>query len=141
MVPGETEARLARESAERSGEIGWKLRRDIDRGRRDRMLEHESPCVKELPLQAEVAGGSVDRVSAHGEPDRLEVDADLVRPAGLEPHVEERVARIFSLTSNQVTASRGVGVSSERRVRSRRSRPIGASIRPGRPGVPRTRAA
>ena len=53
-----------------------------------------------------------------------------MRAPGLEPNLEERVVAQRSRTSNQVTASRGVGVSSEWRVRSRRSRPIGASIRP-----------
>ena len=47
--------------------------------------------MEELALEAEVVGDAVDGVAADGKPDRLEMDADLVRPAGLEPDVEERV--------------------------------------------------
>jgi hypothetical protein len=69
------------------------------------------------------------------------VDADLVRPAGLEPDVEQRVPVEQPFHLEVGTASRGVSVSSEWRVGSRRSRPIGASIRPVQDrGRPRTRA-
>ena len=47
--------------------------------------------MEELALEAEVVGDAVDGVAADGKPDRLEMHADLVRPAGLEPDVEERV--------------------------------------------------
>jgi len=46
--------------------------------------------VQELALQLGV-GNAVDRVADDREPDRREVDSDLVRPAGLEPDVEECV--------------------------------------------------
>ena len=89
-----------------------------------------------------VAGDAVGRVAGDRQADRGEVDADLVRPARLEPHAQQRVlAAAARSTSKCVTASRGVSVSSERRVGSRRSRPIGASIRPARErGRPRTSA-
>ena len=35
---------------------------------------------------------AVDRVSHDGQVDRRQVDADLMRPSGLEPHVQQRVA-------------------------------------------------
>ena len=53
--------------------------------------------MEELALEPEVVGDAVDRVAADGKPDRLEMDADLVRPARLEPDVEERVVRASSL--------------------------------------------
>ena len=46
--------------------------------------------VQELALEAEVAGDPVHGVAADGKLDRLEVHADLVRAAGLEPQVEQR---------------------------------------------------
>ena len=54
-------------------------------------VEAQPVRVEELPLETEVAGDAVDRVAADGQPDRLEVDADLVRPPRLEPHLEQRV--------------------------------------------------
>ena len=52
--------------------------------------KREPRRVQELPLEAEVARDAVDRVAADRQLDRLEVDADLVRAAGLEPHLEQR---------------------------------------------------
>ena len=46
--------------------------------------------MQELALEPEVARDPVDGVAADGQLDRLEVDADLVGAAGLEPHLEER---------------------------------------------------
>ena len=46
--------------------------------------------VQELAIEAEVARDAVDGVAADGEADRLQMDADLVRAPGLEPHLEER---------------------------------------------------
>jgi hypothetical protein len=97
--------------------------------------------MQELAPEVEVPGNAVDRVAADGQPDRLEMDADLMRPSGLEPHLEQRARPRRSRSSNHVTASRGVSVSRERRVRSRRSRPIGAVILPVRErGSPTTSA-
>ena len=105
------------------------------------MHEAQAVRVQELPLEAEVAPHAVHRVAGDGEVDRREVHADLVRPTGLETHVEERVLGERSTTSNRVTASRGSSVSSDLASGSRRSRPIGASIRPVRErGRPRTSA-
>ena len=55
-----------------------------------------------------------------------------VRPVSSRTLEQRPWLRASRRRSNQVTASRGVAVSSEWRVRSRRSRPIGASIRPVR---------
>ena len=87
-------------------------------------------------------GDAVDGVADDRQLDRRQVDADLVGAAGLEADAEERVARRGSrATSKCVIASRGVSVSSEKRVGSSRSRPIGASILPLREaGRPRTSA-
>ncbi len=82
---------------ERRSEIRRQLGADVDLGLRDRMLEPQPVRVEELPLEAEVVGDAVDRVAADGKPDRLEMDADLVRPARLEPNVEERVVAHASL--------------------------------------------
>ena len=45
--------------------------------------------VQELPLEPEVSRGAVDRVARDRQPDRLEMDPDLVRAAGLEPYLEQ----------------------------------------------------
>ena len=70
--------------------------RDVDLGQRQRMREREPPRVQELALEAEVARDAVDGIAADRQADRLEMDADLVRPARLEPDVEERVVRASS---------------------------------------------
>ena len=46
--------------------------------------------MQELALEAQVAGDAVDGVAADRKLDRLQMDADLVRPPRLEPHLEER---------------------------------------------------
>src|SRR6059058_1278875 len=48
--------------------------------------------MEELALQIELARLPIDGVACHRQVDRREMHADLMRPAGLEPHVEERVA-------------------------------------------------
>ena len=73
--------------------------------------------------------GAVHRVARDGMADRLEVDADLVRPAGDEVQLEQRPA---GEPLAHAVAGRGrppVGTTAIR-VRCRGSRPIGASIRP-----------
>ncbi len=57
------------------------------------MREAEPGRVEELALEPELAGAAVDPVAGHRKPDLREVDADLVRPPGLEPHAQQRVAR------------------------------------------------
>ncbi len=47
--------------------------------------------MEELALQTELAGPSVEDVAGDRKTDRSEVHADLVRPAGLQPHIEKRV--------------------------------------------------
>ena len=56
------------------------------------MREGEAGGVEELALEAQ-AGHAVDPVADDGQLDRGQVDADLVRPAGLEPDPEQRVLR------------------------------------------------
>src|SRR5204862_4087936 len=58
---------------------------------RDRMRKGKPRSVEELALQAEVAGAAVHRIARDREPDRLEVNADLVRAAGFERDAEESV--------------------------------------------------
>ena len=63
--------------------------------------------------------------------DRQQVRADLVRAAGLQAHRAAACRRAAPRsTSKWVTASRGSSVSVDIRVRTRRSRPSGASIVP-----------
>src|SRR5919204_834251 len=57
------------------------------------MLEAEARRVEELAHEAELAWPAVHRIAGDGEIDRREMDADLVRPARLEPHVEQRMSR------------------------------------------------
>ena len=79
------------------------------------------------------------RVSAHGVADRRHVHADLMRAARLEARPAAGCARQRRSISKCVRASRGSSASIDMSVRSRRSRPIGASIVPvraaGRPST------
>src|SRR5262245_63560214 len=72
-------------------QIGRERRFDLDPGPRERVRERETLGVQELPLEAPV-GDAVRPVADDGQVDRGQVDADLVRPAGLQPHVQQRVA-------------------------------------------------
>ena len=47
--------------------------------------------MEELALELEIACHAVRGVAADRQPDRLQMDADLMRPPRLEPHVEERM--------------------------------------------------
>ena len=49
--------------------------------------------MEELAFQAQVAGAAVERVAGHRQVDRVEVDADLVRPPGFQRHAEQGVPR------------------------------------------------
>ena len=55
------------------------------------MREGEAGCVQELAPEAEVSGDAVDRVARDRQADRREVDADLVRPPGLQAYAQEGV--------------------------------------------------
>ena len=66
------------------------MRLDAQLGKR--MVEREAPGMEELALQAEVAGGAVHGIPGDRKVDRSQMDADLVRPAGLELDAEERMA-------------------------------------------------
>src|SRR6188472_2513903 len=46
--------------------------------------------MQELAPEVEVPGNAVDRVAGDGQADRLEMDADLMGPSGLEPDLEQR---------------------------------------------------
>src|SRR5215831_13534622 len=80
----------------RSFQSGFEIRRegriDIDPLPREGMLEREPRRVEELALEVELARPAVDRIARDRELDRGEMDADLVRPPGLEADVEERMA-------------------------------------------------
>ena len=64
--------------------------REVELRAGERVLEAEPVGMQELALEAQVAGDAVDGIAADGKPDRLQMDADLVRPPRLEPHLEER---------------------------------------------------
>jgi hypothetical protein len=49
--------------------------------------------MEELPLEPQVSCDPVNRIAGDGEVYRSEVDADLVRPPGLQPDAEKRVLR------------------------------------------------
>jgi hypothetical protein len=78
---------------QRAGEVGRERRGDVDRGTREGMSEGETRRMEELPRKPQVSRDAVDRVTGDGKVDGGEMDADLVRPAGLEPDAEERVGR------------------------------------------------
>src|SRR3954454_19040542 len=57
------------------------------------MVEGQAGGVEELPLQPELAGPAIGRVSRDRQLDRLQVHADLVRPPRLKRDLEECMAR------------------------------------------------
>src|SRR5436190_1909153 len=79
-----------RNGSEKGLEIGRQRRLQVEALARERMLEAEPGGVQELTVEA-TRGDAVDRVAGDGQVDRCQVDADLVHPAGLEPHPQERV--------------------------------------------------
>ena len=90
--------------------------------------------MEELPLEPEVARDAVDGVAGDRKLERLEVDADLVRPPRLEPHVEQRpLAEPLAHLEPRDRLARRVGV-------ERVPRPV-ATIAADRGGdAPRARA-
>ena len=60
-------------------------------------MECEAGGVEELAVEVQVAGDAVGRVACNRQSDRLQVDADLVRPPRLQLDVEKRmVSQQFS---------------------------------------------
>ena len=122
-------------------QIGWKRRFDVDPRSRDRVVEREPGRVQELAAQAGLRRRR--RPGRRRRAGRSPPGARGSGASGPSPGCTRRSAwaASSSTTSKCVTASFGESVSSERRVGSRRSRPIGASIRPLRErGRPRTSA-
>ena len=74
-------------------EVGRERRGNLDRGSRHRMLEGEPACVQKLPLEPEIPGPAVQGVARDGQVDGGEMDADLMRPPGLEGDAQQRVTR------------------------------------------------
>src|SRR5918995_4608371 len=75
------------------------------------MIERERRGVEELALETQVAGGAVDGVAADEEVDRLEMDPDLMRAAGVERDREER-----SRAEQLQHLERGHGIARRRRI-------------------------
>src|SRR2546423_445135 len=78
---------------ERCGEVGRERRAYVDRLARDGMVEGESRCVEELPLEPQIARDAIERITGDGEVDRGEMHADLVRTAGLQADAQECALR------------------------------------------------
>src|SRR5688572_389929 len=78
-------------SRERRLEIRRQRRLEVEPVATHGMPEAQAVRVQELPLEPQVALRAVLRIARHGQVDRREVHADLVRAAGLEPDVEQRV--------------------------------------------------
>ena len=74
-------------------EICGQRRREIHRLAGKGMPEREPCRVEELAREAELTRSAVHRVTRDREVDGGEVDADLMRAAGLEADAQERVAR------------------------------------------------
>ena len=91
--PGERLADLGARPVQRRRKIVGQRRGDVDRRARERLGERQARGVEELALEAEPPGRPVLGVADHRMADRLQVDADLVRAAGLEAHAQERRAR------------------------------------------------
>ena len=99
------------------------------------MFERQPRRVQELAGEAVAPRVAVLGVAGDRMADRQQVRADLVRPAGLQPS-PAAACRSGSArsVSKWVIAWCGSSVSVEMRVRTRRSRPSGASIVPRRAG-------
>ena len=108
----------------------------------DRVRERQPARVQELALQAEPPGVPYCRSPAHRMADRRHVHADLMGAAGLERHPQQRRRRAAAARSRSASAPRAASsVSIDISTRSRRWRPIGASIVPVRAaGCPSTSA-
>src|ERR1700737_584946 len=61
------------------------------------MVKREPGGVQELALETQHTGHAVVAVTAHRQPDRAQVHADLVGAPGLEAQAQQRGARIRSL--------------------------------------------
>ena len=81
---------LAAHPLERVGQVGRQRRLSVDLRSRNRMREREPGCVQELAAEAGLLD-AVDRVAGDRQPDRREMNPDLVRPAGLEVDAEQGV--------------------------------------------------
>ena len=98
------------------------------------MREREPRRVQELPAQAVQPGRAVLRIAAHGMADRQQVDADLVRAPGLQPHAQQRRARQRAVDL-EVRDRRLGGVGVRRHARAHAA--IAADRRLDRPGSSR----
>ncbi len=107
----------ARTSSSGSGE------RDVDRLAARGMREGQPRRVQELAAQPVEAGRAVVGVAADRVADRLQVDADLVRAAGLQAHAQQRRAARSAALDLEVR---------DRRRAARRCRSTCACARAGR---------
>src|SRR5207244_3822469 len=82
---------LATGALERRREILRERRLKVERLAGERVFEREPGRVEELPLQTEITRHAVDGITGHGQVDRAEMDADLMRSAGLEANTNERM--------------------------------------------------
>ena len=115
-------------------ELGGQRRRGPDEVPVRRRGQLQSPGVQEQPLEAVRAASrrarAVDRVARDRVADRVEVDADLVRPPGHEVELEQRPVRRTARGRGSRSWTRRPSGTTAIRVRCFGSRPIGASIRP-----------
>ena len=92
--------------------------------------------MQELALQAEAPRAAVGAVAGERMADRGEVGPDLVRAAGLQPRADQRVAVEEALDLEVRAGLARRRPRTDMRVRSRASRPSGASIVPVRDSEP-----
>ena len=95
-LPAGRPAALRVEARQRRLKVGRQRRLHLDALAGERMREGEPPGVQELAPELLVRD-AVDRVADDRQLDRRQVDADLVRPAGLEADASERVPGSSSL--------------------------------------------
>ena len=140
--PRKSSCRVGRRAPSRSSavEVGRQRRLEVE-------LAPVTGCAKRSRARAGTGARARDRPSRRtsGSPETGRSIAArwtriwCVRPVSRRTSSSACSGR-SSTTSNRVTASRGSSVSSDRRVGSRRSRPIGASIRPVASADARARA-
>ena len=86
---------MERKGGEERGEVGGEGGFEVEQGAGERVGQGEAPGVEHLPRGAEgqgsvEGGGAVDGVAGHRTADRGHVDADLVRPAGVDADARQR---------------------------------------------------
>ena len=116
------------------GEIGRQRRRELQRFAGDRVIQLERGRVQERSWRRDArAHAAVRRIADDRMTDRREVNANLMRTAGLQTTLEAAASSgsdVLLQAPDSECALALPATTTAMRIGSRRSRPIGASITP-----------